>query len=76
MMAKRAVANASPSAVLKSRRVRDYALMTVGIAITAWGLNAFLIPNKLAAGGVSGLSTVVYYFFLENYDVVVPRCSS
>ena len=63
---------ANPSAVLKSRRVRDYALMTLGILITAWGLNAFLIPNKLAAGGVSGLATVFYYLFQDKFGVTVP----
>jgi uncharacterized membrane-anchored protein YitT (DUF2179 family) len=52
--------------------VRDYALMTLGILITAWGLNAFLIPNKLAAGGVSGLATVFYYLFLDEFGVTVP----
>lgn len=62
----------APSAVLKSRRVRDYALMTAGIIITAWGLNAFLIPNKLAAGGVSGLATVFYYLFQDEFGVTVP----
>ena len=30
--------------------------------MTAWALDAFLIPNKIAAGGVSGLSTVIYYW--------------
>jgi len=50
-----------PSQVLKHRPVRDYLLVTVGIVLTAWGLDAFLIPNKIAAGGVSGLATVVYY---------------
>ena len=40
--------------VLKSRRLRDFALMTVGIVMTAWALDAFLIPNKIAAGGVVG----------------------
>ncbi|MEJ1730683.1 YitT family protein, partial [Escherichia coli] len=58
--------------VLKHRRVRDYIFMTVGILITAWGLNAFLIPNKLAAGGVSGLSTVFYYLFQEQFGITVP----
>jgi len=62
----------SAATVLKSRRVRDYILMTVGILITAWGLNAFLIPNKLAAGGVSGLATVFYYLFRDSFGVTVP----
>lgn len=47
--------------VLRSRPVRDYAFMTIGLALTAYGLDAFLIPNKIAAGGVSGLSTIIYY---------------
>lgn len=47
--------------VLKNRRVRDYALMTIGLALTAFALVAFLIPNKIAAGGVSGLATVIYH---------------
>ena len=51
-MVKRILTRANASSVLKHRRVRDYAFMTLGILITAWGLNAFLIPNKLAAGGV------------------------
>lgn len=71
-MVKRVLAEASPAMVLKSRRVRDYVLMTFGVLITAWGLNAFLIPNRLAAGGVSGLATVLYYFFLDNFGVTVP----
>jgi len=36
------------------------------------GLNAFLIPNKLAAGGVSGLATVFYYLFQDSFGVTVP----
>jgi uncharacterized membrane-anchored protein YitT (DUF2179 family) len=47
--------------VLGHRRVRDYVWMTAGILLTAWGLDAFLIPNKIAAGGVSGLSTIIFY---------------
>jgi uncharacterized membrane-anchored protein YitT (DUF2179 family) len=39
--------------------------MTVGILITAYALDAFLIPNKIAAGGVSGLATVIFYAFKD-----------
>jgi len=58
--------------VLKSRRVRDYALMTAGIILTAWALDAFLIPNRIAAGGVSGLATVIFYWAKDNLGVAVP----
>lgn len=39
----------------------EYLGVTLGSFITALGLVVFLIPNKIAAGGVSGLATVVYY---------------
>lgn len=71
-MVKRVLSKANPAHVLKHRRFRDYALMTVGIIITAWGLNAFLIPNRLAAGGVSGLATAFHYLFRDTYGLVVP----
>jgi uncharacterized membrane-anchored protein YitT (DUF2179 family) len=51
----------SAGRILGRRPVRDYTWMTAGIILTAWGLDSFLIPNKIAAGGVSGLATVIYY---------------
>lgn len=46
--------------------------MSVGIVMTAFALDAFLIPNKLAAGGVSGLATVIYYAAKANLGVTLP----
>jgi len=40
---------------------KSYVLITLGCLITAVSFNVFLIPYRLAPGGVSGLSTVVYY---------------
>lgn len=60
-----------PGAVLRARPVRTYALITIGILVTAFGLNAFLIPNKIAAGGVSGLATVVYYT-VRDLGITLP----
>ncbi len=40
---------------------RAYLGITIGAAITAVSLNMFLIPNKVAAGGVSGLATVLHH---------------
>jgi uncharacterized membrane-anchored protein YitT (DUF2179 family) len=58
--------------ILKSRRLRDFALMTVGVVMTAFALDAFLIPNRLAAGGVSGLATVIYYAAMQRFNVTIP----
>ena len=58
--------------VLKSRRLRDYGLMSIGLVMTAWALDAFLIPNRIAAGGVSGLATVIYYWAKSHAGVTLP----
>lgn len=66
-----ALSKLHPKSVLKHRPVRDYTWMSIGILLTAWGLDAFLIPNKVAAGGVSGLATVFYHLALER-GVTLP----
>lgn len=58
--------------VLKSRPVRDYGVITAGVITAAFGFNAFLIPNKLAAGGLSGLATVVYHTVRSAAGVTIP----
>lgn len=50
-----------PGRILEARPARDFALMTIGILIAAFGLDAFLIPNRIAAGGLSGIATVIYH---------------
>jgi len=35
--------------------------VTGGVILIALGLDLFLIPNKIAAGGVSGLATILHY---------------
>lgn len=58
--------------VLKSRRLRDFALMTLGVLMTAFALDAFLVPNRLAAGGVAGLATVIYYTAQTHLGLTLP----
>lgn len=41
--------------------VREYLGIFAGVMLTAVGLDMFLIPNKIAAGGVSGIGTLVHY---------------
>ena len=38
----------------------EYAHVLVGSAIVAIAFNVFLLPNQIAPGGVSGISTIVY----------------
>jgi uncharacterized membrane-anchored protein YitT (DUF2179 family) len=53
------------------RRLLDYIGITIGSLITAMGLNAFLIPNKIAAGGASGIGTILYYLFRWDPGLVM-----
>jgi uncharacterized membrane-anchored protein YitT (DUF2179 family) len=38
---------------------RDYLYIILGAAIIAIGFNVFLLPNQVASGGVSGISTIL-----------------
>lgn len=40
---------------------KDYALMTAGLFIYAMGYTCFLLPYQIISGGVSGISTFVFY---------------
>ena len=46
-----------------NQRVKDYIWMTVGVGIAVAGLNLFLVPNTIAAGGISGIATILYHLF-------------
>ncbi len=43
------------------RLIIEIAGVTLGVMLTALGLDIFLIPSKIAAGGVSGIATVLHY---------------
>ena len=50
---------------------KEYLLITAGSLLTALGLNLFLVPNSVAAGGASGLGTVLYLGFGIPVSAVV-----
>lgn len=47
--------------IMFMRVLKDYLGVTVGVILTAFGLDAFLVPAKIAAGGVSGVATILHY---------------
>lgn len=53
------------------RVVRDAALIVVGSAIYAFGVDAFAVPEGLAAGGVTGIATIIYALAAEH-GVLLP----
>ncbi len=43
------------------RWLKDYLGLTIGVVLTAIALDAFLVPAKIAAGGLSGVATILYH---------------
>lgn len=48
----------------------DYVYVIVGAAVIAIGFNVFLLPNQVASGGVSGISTILHGLFDWNPGIV------
>ncbi len=45
------------------QKVKDFFFMFIGILMYAFGYTAFILPEKVVMGGVSGLSALIYYAF-------------
>lgn len=43
------------------KTVRSHLIITFGLFINALGWTAFLIPAKITGGGITGVSTLIYY---------------
>lgn len=41
------------------KTVKEYVLITIGVLLVALGIQFFLAPNKIAAGGVTGIAIIV-----------------
>ena len=41
------------------KQIKDFLLLNLGLLLVAIGIYYFLVPNNLAAGGVSGLAMVI-----------------
>lgn len=48
---------------------KDYLWIITGTVIAAAGINIFIVPYKIAPGGVSGIATVLYYLSGEKFPV-------
>ncbi|MEK5233192.1 YitT family protein [Lysinibacillus sp. FSL K6-0232] len=48
----------------------EYVYVIIGAAIIAIGFNVFLLPNQVASGGVSGISTILHGLFGWNPGIV------
>lgn len=53
------------------KKIKEYGLSTLGVAIVAFGLEYFFFPNGVAAGGVSGLALVLYEMINIDPSIIV-----
>ena len=44
------------------REFWSYITVAVGCAVSALGIAVFLVPNRIASGGVTGLATIIYHW--------------
>lgn len=45
------------------KKIKDYFLITLGVLILALTTELFMVPNKLAAGGVTGIAIIINNYF-------------
>lgn len=49
----------------------DYLGIILGAAVLASGISVFQVPNRIAAGGVSGAATIIHYLFQLPVGMVI-----
>lgn len=52
--------------IIQSNFVRDLPMVVLGCAIAAFATDMFMIPNGLAAGGVTGVATIIQELGARN----------
>lgn len=57
------------------KKLKEYAIITVGIVIAAIGLEFFFFQNNIAAGGVSGFALVIQNLFNIDTGIVMTVCN-
>jgi uncharacterized membrane-anchored protein YitT (DUF2179 family) len=50
-----------PALLTRNRLILDYIYVLIGSACVGIAFNVFLLPNKVASGGVSGISTILHW---------------
>lgn len=51
---------------------KDYILISLGIALYAFGFSAFINPERVMMGGMAGFGQLVYYITLRIFGLGVP----
>jgi len=54
-----------------ARRVLDFLVLNLGVLLVALSFDLFLVPNRIAAGGLSGVATILFYLFRAPVGLVM-----
>lgn len=61
---------------LDSRKIwlsaKDYVFIVIGLLMYSFGFSAFVFPEKVVIGGVTGLSTIIYFLTKEHFAFGIP----
>lgn len=49
--------------------IKDYIMITVGLLCYCFGYSAFLLPEEIVTGGVTGLASLLYFGFKWNVAI-------
>ena len=47
--------------------IKEYSIVTLACVVMAFNINYFFLANKLAEGGIAGISLIIHY--LTNIDI-------
>ena len=47
----------------KKSELKDYAIITLAMLMGSLGLTVFLLPNHIGMGGITGISSIIYWGF-------------
>ena len=47
--------------MIRTEKLKSALLTVFGVAVTGAAVSIFYIPNKIVNGGVSGISTILFY---------------
>ena len=53
--------------------LNDYVMIVLGLLALAVGYSAFLVPNNVVTGGVTGISTIIYFATGKTINVAIPN---
>jgi len=56
--------------LINKQNIKEYFLVAIGTFIVALGVYYFLVPENLAAGGVSGLAIVINNYLPLSISVI------